>query len=331
MESTFTRRQTMAMLGAALVVPSAARAEARELRIMVQYGLSYLPMMLMEDEGIFAEEARKRGIGDVKLTLLRVSGSNAINEGLLAGTTDMGAMGTPSLHIAYEKTRGAIKGLCSVNSYPMVLNAVAGRIKTLADVEASDRIALPASTSPQNIILRMAAQKQFNDPKRFDANVVALPHPDAMTALLAGTEITAHFTNAPFAQFEAADSRVHRVLSSADVLGTAATFILLAATSRYVEANKDIAATVVASAEEAMRRITADPEKAANIYLKREPSRMSARSVADILTDRENAMGISPTGIMAYADFMASNGQIKAKPAKWEDTFFPFVHDKRGS
>jgi NitT/TauT family transport system substrate-binding protein len=331
MRSTFTRRHTMAMLGAAMASPSAARAQVRELRVMVQYGLSYLPVMLMEDEGIFAEEARKRGIGDVKLTLLRVSGSNSINEGLLAGTTDMGAMGTPSLHIAYEKTRGAIKGLCSVNSYPMVLNTVAERIKTLADVQPADRIALPASTSPQNIILRMAAQKQFNDAKKFDANVVALPHPDAMTALLAGTEITGHFTNAPFAQFEAADPRVHRVLSSADVLGTAATFILLAATARYVEANRDIAETVVASAEEAMRRIAADPEKAATAYLKREPSKMSVSSVADILTDRENAMGIAPTGVMAYADFMASSGQLKAKPAKWENTFFPYVHDRQGS
>lgn len=331
METIFTRRQTIALLGAAIAAPSAARAEAREVRIMIQYGLSYLPIMLMEDEEIFAEEARKRGIGDVKLKLLRVSGSNAINEGLLAGTADMGVMGTPSLHIAYEKTRGAIKGLCSVNSYPMVLNTIADRIKTLADVKPTDRIALPASTSPQNIILRMAAQKQFNDAKKFDANVVALPHPDAMTALLAGTEITAHFTNAPFAQFEAADPRVHRVLSSADVLGTAATFVLLAATSRYVDANKDIAATVVASVEEAMKRIAANPEKAASAYLKREPSKMSVKSVADILTDRENAMGVAPTGIMAYADFMASSGQIKTKPAKWQDTFFPFVHDKQGS
>jgi NitT/TauT family transport system substrate-binding protein len=331
MGSTFTRRRALAIVGATLAAPSIARAQARELRIMIQYGVSYLPLMLMEEEKIFEEEAKKRGIGDVKLTLLRVSGSNAVNEGLLAGTTDMGVMGTPSLHIAYEKTRGAIKGLCSINSYPMVLNTSADRIKTLADIKDTDRIALPASTSPQNIILRMAAKKQFGDAKKLDPNVVALPHPDAMTALLAGTEITAHFTNAPFAQFEAADKRVHRVLSSADVLGMAATFVLLAGTARYVEANKDIAAAAVAAADESMKRIAAEPAKSADVYLKREPSKITPAFIRDILAAPENAMGIAPTGIMAYADFMADSGQLKEKPAKWEDTFFPFVHDKQGS
>ena len=80
-----------------------------------------------------------------------------------------------------------------------------------------------------------------------------------------------------------------------------------------------------------MRRIAAAPEKSANAYLKREPSKITTKFVQDILTSPENAMGIAPTGIMAYADFMADSGQIKAKPAKWEDTFFPFVHDRQGS
>jgi NitT/TauT family transport system substrate-binding protein len=34
---------------------------------------------------------------------------------------------------------------------------------------------------------------------------------------------------------------------------------------------------------------------------------------------------------MTYADFMQRTGQIKGKTAKWQDVFFPFIHELQGS
>jgi len=34
---------------------------------------------------------------------------------------------------------------------------------------------------------------------------------------------------------------------------------------------------------------------------------------------------------MAYADFMQRTGQIKTKPAKWQDPFFSFIQERQGS
>jgi NitT/TauT family transport system substrate-binding protein len=85
-------------------------------------------------------------------------------------------------------------------------------IKCIADFTPGDRIAAPATTSPQTICLRMAAEKYLGDVKaRYQCRSAASS--DAMAAMLSGG-ISAHFTNAPFAQFEADDKRVHRVLSS---------------------------------------------------------------------------------------------------------------------
>jgi NitT/TauT family transport system substrate-binding protein len=328
-----SRRTALAVIAGAVAAPSPVRAQqATEVRAIIQYGVSYLPLMMIEEEKLLGAALAEQGDARIELRLQRVSGSNAVNEGLLAGTADMGVMGMPSLLIIAEKTRGGVKGLAGTSSFPMVLNTVVDRIKTLKDFSPQDRIALPATTSPQNIVLRMGAEKLLGDAKRFDTSVVALPHPDAMAAMLSGTEVSAHFTNAPFAQFEADDKRVHRVLSSEEILGKSATFVLLAANTKFVEQNPKVSAAVVKAMETAMARIAGDPAKAAALYLKQEPSKsMTAQYVERILRDPENVFSLAPGGVLAYADFMHRNGQIKTKPAQWQDVFFPFVHERRGS
>ena len=153
-----------------------------------------------------------------------------------------------------------------------------------------------------------------------------------MAAMLSGTEVSAHFTNAPFAQFEADDKRVHRVLSSEDILGKSSTFVLLAANTRFVDQNPKVAAAMVKALDTAVARIKADPARAAALYLRQEPSKtMTPDYVERILRDPENVYSIAPSGVMAYADFMQRTGQIKGKPAKWQDVFFPFIHELQGS
>ena len=328
-----SRRTALAVIAGAVAAPSLVRAQqATEVRAIIQYGVSYLPLMMIEEEKLLGAVLAEQGDARIELKLQRVSGSNAVNEGLLAGTADMGVMGMPSLLIIAEKTRGGVKGLAGTSSFPMVLNTVVDRIKTLKDFSPEDRIALPATTSPQNIVLRMAAEKLLGDAKKFDASVVALPHPDAMAAMLSGTEVSAHFTNAPFAQFEADDTRVHRVLSSEEILGKSATFVLLAANTKFVEQNPKVSAAVVKAMDTAIVRIAADPAKAAALYLKQEPSKsMTAQYVGRILRDPENVFSLAPGSVLAYADFMQRNGQIKTKPGNWQDVFFPFIHARKGS
>ena len=331
MDDGITRRSALGALAAVVATPRSAVAQPNVVRVMIQYGISYLPLMVMEDDKLLEKAASDLGHGGVELKVQRMSGSTAINDALIAGNADLGVMGVPSLLIISEKTRGGVKGLASTSSFPMVLNSVAPNLKRLADVSQSDRIAMPASTSPQNFVLRMAAERIFGDARKLDTNVVALPHPEAMSAMLAGTEITAHFTNAPFAQFEADDKRVHRVMASTEILGGNATFVLLAANSAWVKAHPEIATALVQAMDEAMKRIRVDPAKAAAIYLKYEPSKMKPEFVEAILRDPENVFTTAPNGIMAYADFMHRTGQLKSKLDRWQDVFHPQVHGRSGS
>jgi NitT/TauT family transport system substrate-binding protein len=75
-------------------------------------------------------------------------------------------------------------------------------VKTLKDFTDKDRIALPAvRVSMQAVILQMAAEKEFGagQQHKLDPWTVSLSHPDGLAQMMSGkSEITAHFTSAPF-------------------------------------------------------------------------------------------------------------------------------------
>src|SRR6267143_1264806 len=70
-------------------------------------------------------------------------------------------------------------GLAGLALTAYVLDTNKPAITSLRDFGPQDKIALPASNSPQAILLQMAAEKVFGDYKKLDANFVSLPHPDA--------------------------------------------------------------------------------------------------------------------------------------------------------
>ena len=72
---------------------SAAHAEVSELRIAQQYGISYLPLMVMEEQKLIEKRAKEAGIPDLKLTWAKFAGGNVMNDGLLSNSLDIASGG----------------------------------------------------------------------------------------------------------------------------------------------------------------------------------------------------------------------------------------------
>ena len=167
-----------ALLGAcAMLAATPARAEVNEVHIGIQYGLIYLPVVVADAQGFFAIEAKKAGLPDLKVTVQRFSGSPAITDAVLSGNIDVGAFGTPGLLIAWEKTKGHqnVAGLAALGANSFVLMTNKPQIKTIADFGDTDQIAVPATTSPQAVVMRMAAEQTFGDYRRLDKLLVTMP------------------------------------------------------------------------------------------------------------------------------------------------------------
>jgi NitT/TauT family transport system substrate-binding protein len=319
--------------GCTLLAAAPSRAEVAEVRIGVQFGMIYLPVAVAEAQGFFADEAKKAGLGDLKVTVQRFSGSPAITDAVLSGNVDIGAFGTPGLLIAWEKTKGHldVAGLAAMGANAFLLETNKPQIKTLADFGDNDQIAVPATTSPQAVVMRMAAQKTFGDYRRLDKLLVTMPHPDATAALLSGQLISGYVATAPFTALLKRSDKVHVVTTSKEILGEEMTGVALGAGKKFVDADPTVARVVIAAAEDAMNFIAKDPAAAADIYLKSEASKTSKDDVVALLTDGSIVFSVAPTGLMQLANFMAKTGELKTAPNSWQDVFFPLLGARHGS
>jgi NitT/TauT family transport system substrate-binding protein len=315
---------------------AAAVAEARTITIAQQFGIPFLPLMVMRHERLIEKQAQRLGIGALEVVWTTFGSGVDMNIGILSGTLDFASGGVVPLLQIWDRTRGAqaVKGVAALGSLPLYLNTTNLRIRTVRDFADGDRIALPAvKSSVQALLLQMAAARAFGDDNYdlLDRLTVSLSHPQAAAALLAGTEITAHFTNPPFQNLELQDARVRRLLSSYDVLGGPATLVSLYASDSFRVHNPNVYRSVIAALREAMLRINSDKAWAAEIYRAEEKTKLETEFVRAIISDQDVTFTMAPQGIMKFAEFMFRTRAIKQRPASWRDVFFSEVHGEDGS
>lgn len=312
---------------------SKARAEVSELRLARQYGISHLAMALMDELQLVQHQAEKAGLKDLKVSWSRFSDGPGMNEALLSGNLDIANGGLTALIVLWDKSKGAYVGLSALSSMPAVMMTRDPAINSVKDFKETDRIALVSRVSMQAIILRMLAAEAYGKDQfaRLDHLTVPLPHPDAMAALLSGrSEITAHFTAAPYYQQETT-AGLHRALSSYAVLGGPATYSVVWTSKKFIEQNPKTTGIVLAAIEEATDIIKNDPKRAAEAYLKAENSSLSAEAVEAIIKDPENVFTMTPQHVMKFVDFMTETGTVKSPATSWKDLFTSLIADRPGS
>ena len=314
----------------------AGTSQAETIRIGRQPGLSYLPLALMQEKGWLEAQAKARGV-DLSVEWITFTGGPPINDALISGNIEIAVGGVGPMLTVWARTRGnlRVRGLAALGSMPMWLNSTNPAVKTVADFGPGDRIALPGvKVSVQAVVLQMAAAKAFGAGQqyRLDPLTVSMGHPDGQAALLsANTEVTGHFTSAPYMYEELANPRVHRVLNSYDVLGGAHTFNLVWATTRWHDAHPAVTAAFLAALEQAMAAIRDDPAAAAEVWVRAEKSRLGAAAVAEMVRRPENEWTTAPRRVMDFMTFMAGTGAIGARAESWRDLFFPEAHGLDGS
>lgn len=313
-----------------------ATAQTKTIRIAKQFGVSYLPLTLMEQKRLLEEHGKRLGL-DLKTEWIQFASGPAMNEAIISGNLDLASGGVGPLLTIWGRTRGnmGVKGVAAINSMPLYLNTINPNVKTIKDFGDNDRIALPAvKVSIQAITLQMAAEKILGPGQhaKLDALTVSLSHPDGMASMLSGrSEVTAHFSSAPFQYQQLEDPRVRKVLDSYEVLGGPHTFNLVWATSKFYDENRKVVEAFIAALEDCMKLIAEDPAGAAQIWVKAENSKLSAAYVEKLIRLPENEWTIVPKKIMSYADYMNRVGMLAVRPASWQDVFFPDTHNQPGS
>ena len=324
----------ISLLASSVLAPNVAQAEG-EIRIAEQFGIVYLLLNVVRDQQLIEKHGKEEGI-DIKVDWTQLSGGAAINDALLSGSIDIAGAGVGPLLTIWDRTHGRqnIKAVASLGNFPYYLVSNNPKVKTIADITDKDRIAVPAvGVSVQSRFLQYAAAKQWGDKafNRLDKYTLALPHPDATAALIAGgTELSGHFSNPPFQDQALKNPNVHVVLDSYDVLGPNSPTVLFA-TEKFRNDNPKTYKAFTEALAEAADFAQHDKGAAADTYIRVTKANIDRDELLKIIDNPQYEFTVTPKNTYPLAEFMYRIGAIKHKPESWKDYFFQDAKPLQGS
>jgi NitT/TauT family transport system substrate-binding protein len=322
-----------------LLTSAGTCAADQEIKVTRQYGLPYLPLMVMEHEQLLEKHLKAAGIADAKVTWATMATTTATVDGLLSGNVDFASSGITGLLTLWDKTQGTqneIRGISGISSFPYPLVTRDPAVKTIKDFSSKDRIAVPAvKISVQAIVLQMAAAQAFGPDKRtaLDPLTVSMGHPTAAVAVMSGkSEVNSHFSYPPYSVEELRTPGVHAVLWANDVTNGPATTIEVVTPLRVYRDHRPWVDAWLAAQREESDFIDHHPHDAAEMYLAMtNEKKLTAEELVAILGDPQVRLGVTPYNTLIFARYMHDVGSIKHLPASWKDYFWPVAQGLAGS
>jgi len=313
-----------------------ARAEVGEVVLAKQFGLPYLPFMVMEDRGLVEKHAKALGLPDLKVRHTSIAGTGGMMDALLSGSAHVGAGGIHAMLILWDKTKGDVKGLGGLSAYDDLLVCSDPAVKSLKDLSEKNRIALPApKVSPQAIYLQIGAAKLWGQDSfgRLDSLTIARSHPDALAALLSRTgEINCYFSSPPYQERAMREPGIHKVTSAYEMLGVSKiTHAVAFMSSKFLSDNPKAGAALLAAFKESYDIMRADLLATAQTYLRLSREKESAEWIHAILSNKNYDVTDVPYAIMKNAEFLHRIGTIKSSPKALSEVFLPGARIEGGN
>ena len=294
-----TRRSLLAGAAAAsgsLACPAIrpARADAgSKVVIATQPGLGYAPLIVVK-QNRWLEEA----VPGLQVDWRVISSSVAIREAMLAGEVQVGC-GSVAPFLVGRDRGFRTRIVSALNTVDIWLLTNDARIRSLADLKPTDKIAVVAPDTNQAFVVRKAAQQALGDAKALDPAMLSMPHPDALQALLTG-QIAAYAGAPPFQ--EAAVARgARRLASSRDLFGPL-TFNVCFAREQLAKQEAPALRALQAAIARAIALLTAKPAEAAAL-LARDSGQPQA-AIESQLAKRETTFTADPAGVEGLGTFM---------------------------
>jgi NitT/TauT family transport system substrate-binding protein len=314
----------------------AARAEVTEVNIAKQFGAIYLPIMVMEHQGLVDKHLAAQGLKATKVGWPQFAGPSVIVDAFLSGNVHFGAQGAASLLLLWDRTRGGleVKGVSALCDSDMWMNARRPGVKSLKDITETDRITMTSlKTAASAIFMGMQAEKEWGvgQHAKLDHQIVPMAHPDAVAAMLnPNHEVGFHWATSPFHEVEM-KAGATTVMSAYSVMGGQTTLITFTSTTKFRKENPKTYAAVLAAMDEARDWINADKKRAAALYLElTKDKRVTLDEMQALLSAPGFEFGKTPRKIGPQAEYMHRIGLIKTKLPSWKEAFFPEVHGLAG-
>jgi NitT/TauT family transport system substrate-binding protein len=320
---------------ASMAAAPSVRAEVSEVVLGQQFGAVYLTMMVMESQKLVEKQLAAAGMGNVAVKWGRLGGPAALNDAFISGSLHFATQGVPSTAVLWDRTRDTVgfKAVAAAANNNIWLHTKDPSIKSLKDFTEKHRIAVPSlKVSTQAFMLHVAADKEFGKYTALDHVTVALPHPEALAAVLNKQgEITAHFATSPFHEKEA-KAGLPVVTTAYDIMGGVTTGLNFTSTEKFRKENPKVYAAVVAAYDEAIQWTNSDKHRAARLYIEMTKDKnLDEGELAALMETKDLEYTKVPSNVGKMLEFMHRVGLIKSKPGSWKEMYFPEAHSLPGS
>ncbi|MDI3523155.1 MAG: NitT/TauT family transport system substrate-binding protein [Bacillota bacterium] len=314
----------LALVSVAGCTPEKPATQAPRIRLADQFGLGYAPLTIMLEKKFL-----EKHLPGIQIERKKFGSGGAVREAVIAGDLDVGFMGIPPFLVGWDKgVDWKIAG--ALDSMPLLLLTYRADATGIKDLGPEDKVALPGPGSNQHILLAMAAEKELGDARALDDIIVAMPHPDAATALLSRQDVTCYYGAPPYQYELLKQPGIKQIGDGFSAFGDAFSYIVAVAAGRFYREQPQTYQAFCAALADSLDFIRAHPEEAAEILARVEKT-VPAATYKEHLTWPGTRWDITPRGITHYAAYMQQAGYIKKAPASWKEVTYPNLHALPGS
>jgi NitT/TauT family transport system substrate-binding protein len=290
------------------------------LSLAYQYGLSYSPAVIAQNQGFIEKAYHEATGGTLTITWNQMSSGADINTAIASGELDGGFMGlAPAL-------TGATKGLgCKIftnlsgQEHGMMTND--DSITSLGDLIGSDKqIALVNLGSLQHIILAKALADNGYDAHALDSNIVAMKHPDGKSALETGM-VSCHVTSSPYIFAEKEDPALHELTEVDSSYTKEYTFTVGIASEDLYNNKPEVYKALCDGINASIDFINSSPEEAAAITCELDGNPLDV----ELAYLKKGTYTSSTNRLFEVATFMYDNQFLDNDPVSYENLVFPNV------
>ncbi len=297
-----------------------AGGEDAVLNIAYQYGLAYAPLSIVKEQQLIEKAYEEATGGKVTVTWNQMSSGADINTGISAGSIDAGFMGAAPAITGVTKGVG-YKIFTNLSGQEHGLMTNDENIKSFDDlIGSSNQIALVNIGSIQHILLAMALDNAGYDPHALDANIVAMAHPDGMTALQSGN-VSCHLTSNPYIFKERSEGNLQEIKDVTEAWGIDDSFIVGVASETMHDNNPELYKALCSAIEEAVNFMNENQEEAAKITCEFDGN--SEQEELEFI--QKSKYTIETSNLFELATFMARTKFIDTAPESYEDLVFENV------
>lgn len=252
-----------------------------------------------------------------------VNSGAAVREAVISNQGQLGTLGLPPFLVGWDKGMDW-KVLLATSRSDSWLVAMNPKFKTLKDFGPNDKIGVVAPDSQQAIVLRKAAQEQLGNAHALDRNMVAIGSADGEQALLTG-QLAAQLSGSPFQEREVAAGG-HIILHTKDVFGPVGAGLIVLPQSFYNQ-YPAFSKKVYQDLADTSTYITSHHAETAQYLAQDKASGGGGTAVQfkALLDNTDLIFEKTPSGLVAYANFMQSIGLISKVPHSVNDLELPTV------